>query len=98
MKDTIKIAIAGATGYIGLELINILSKHPKADILYLCATKSIGESINSLDERINKKNLPKITKIEKINWNLIDVLFTALPNGEAQDISCLLYTSPAHET
>ena len=86
MKDSIKIAIAGATGYIGLELINILSKHPKADILYLCATKSIGKSINSFDKRINKKNLPKISKIEKVNWKNIDVLFTALPNGEAQKI------------
>ena len=90
MKDSIKIAIAGATGYIGLELINILSKHPKADILYLCATKSIGKSINSLDKRINKKNLPKISRIEKINWNLIDVLFTALPNGQAHKIAKIL--------
>ena len=37
MKDSIKIAIAGATGYIGLELIKILIKHPKAEIIYLCA-------------------------------------------------------------
>ena len=90
MQDSIKIAIAGATGYIGLELINILSKHPKADILYLCATKSIGKPINSFDKRINKKNLPKISRIEKINWNLIDVLFTALPNGQAHKIAKII--------
>ncbi len=86
MKDSINIAIAGATGYIGLELIKILSNHPKARILYLCATKSIGKSIYHFDKRINKKNLPKITKIEKADWNKIDVLFTALPNGEAHRI------------
>ena len=45
MKDSINIAIAGATGYIGLELIKILSKHPRVKILYLCANKSIGKSI-----------------------------------------------------
>jgi len=86
MKDSLNTVIAGATGYIGLELIKILSKHPKVKILYLCATKSIGKSINSFDKRINKKNLPRITKIEKVNWKDIDVLFTALPNGEAQKI------------
>ena len=55
MKDSLNIAIAGATGYIGLELIKILSKHPKVKILYLCATKSIGNSINIFDTNIKKK-------------------------------------------
>ena len=87
MKDSINIAIAGATGYIGLELIKILSKHPKVQILYLCATKSIRKSIFSFDKRINKNKLPTISKIEKIDWSKIDVIFTALQNGEAQKIA-----------
>ena len=86
MKDSLNAVIAGATGYIGLELIKILSKHPKVKILYLCASKSIGKSIYYFDKTINKKNLPKISKIGNINWKNIDVLFTALPNGEAQKI------------
>ena len=87
MKDSLKIAIAGATGYIGLELVKILSKHPKVNIIYLCATKSIGKSIYNFDKEINKKNLPKISKIDHINWNEVNVLFAALPNGEAQKIA-----------
>ena len=55
MRDSLKIAIAGATGYVGLELTKILSKHPKVSISYLCATKSIGKKINSFDKRIKKK-------------------------------------------
>ena len=86
MKDSLNAVIAGATGYIGLELIQNLSKHPKVKILYLCASKSIGKSIYYFDKTINKKNLPKISKIGNINWKNIDVLFTALPNGEAQKI------------
>ena len=57
MKDSLNIAIAGATGYIGLELIKILSKHPKVKIIYLCAQKSIGKSINTFDKRIKKKKI-----------------------------------------
>ena len=87
MKDSINIAIAGATGYIGLELTRILSNHKKAQILYLCATKSIGKSIYAFDKRIKKKNLPKISKIQNVSWDNIHVLFTALPNGEAQKIA-----------
>jgi len=87
MKDSLKIAIAGATGYIGLELVKMLSIHPKVKIIYLCAVKSVGKNINSFDKRIKKRNLPRISKIEKIKWENIDVLFTALPNGEAQKIA-----------
>lgn len=87
MKDSINIAIAGATGYIGLELIKILSKHPRVRILYLCANKSAGKSIYIFDKKISKKNLPKITRIKNINWNKINILFASLPNGEAQKVA-----------
>ena len=52
MKDSLNIGIAGATGYVGLELIKILSKHPKAKIKYLCAQKSIGKKINKFNKDI----------------------------------------------
>ena len=55
MKDSLNIAIVGATGYVGLQLVKILSKHPKANIVYLCAQKSVGKSINSFDSVLNKK-------------------------------------------
>ena len=87
MRDSLKIAIAGATGYTGLELTKILSIHPKVKIEYLCAQKSIGKKISSFDKSIKKIKLPKISKIEKIDWRKINVLFSALPDGEAQKIA-----------
>ena len=90
MKDSLNIAIAGATGYVGLELIKILLKHPKAKIVFLCANKSVGKSINTFDKKIKTRNLPKITSITKIDWKKINILFTALPNGEAQKIAKIL--------
>ena len=86
MKDSLKIGIAGATGYVGIQLIKILLKHPKAKIIYLCAKKSIGKKINLFDKNI-KKRLPKISNITHIDWKKINIIFTALPNGEAQKIA-----------
>ena len=86
MNKLINVAIAGATGYIGLELLKLLQKHPRVNIKKICARKSIGRSIFKFDSQIKKK-LPKITKLSTINFDDIDVLFTALPNGEAQIIS-----------
>ena len=54
MKDSIKIAIAGATGYVGLELVKILSNHPYVKIKYLCAQKSVGKKISFFDKSIKK--------------------------------------------
>ena len=79
----INIAVAGATGYVGLDLIKILSKHPNIKIQYLCAQKKIGKKIQYFDKRIKGK-LPKISKLKYVNWNKVDVLFTALPNGQCQ--------------
>ncbi len=90
MKDSLNIAIAGATGYIGLELIRILSRHKKVKILYLCATKSIGKPIHTFDKSIKKLNLPKISRIKNIQWKKVNILFTALPNGQAQKIAKFL--------
>ena len=79
----INVAIIGATGYTGLDLVLLLSKHPKVKILYLCATKNLGKSINYFDKRIKKK-LPKISAVSKINIEKVNLIFLSLPNGEAQ--------------
>ncbi len=85
LKNKLKIAIIGATGYTGLDLVYSLSKHPKVKILYLCATKNLGKKLSDFDSRITKK-LPKLTSSNKINWNELDLIFLSLPNGEAQKI------------
>ena len=54
-QNKINIAVAGATGYVGLDLVFYLSKHPKIKISYLCAQKNIGNNINRFDHRIKKK-------------------------------------------
>ena len=55
MLKKINIAVIGATGYTGLDLINLLSKHPKVNITNLCATKNLGKKITYFDKRIKKK-------------------------------------------
>ena len=85
MLKKIKIAVLGATGYTGLDLVNLLSKHPKVQVVYLCATKNLGKKINYFDKRIKKK-LPRITSIKNVDWRKIELVFLSLPNGEAQKI------------
>ena len=83
--NKINVAVIGATGYTGLDLVLILSKHPRVKIKFLCATKNIGKKISFFDKRI-KKRLPNITPVSSIQWDNIDLIFLSLPNGEAQKI------------
>ena len=85
LLNKINIAVIGATGFTGLDLILMLSKHPRVKILNLCATKNLGKNISFFDKRIKKK-LPKISPISKIDWENLDLVFLSLPNGEAQKI------------
>tara|TARA_B100000965_G_scaffold113408_1_gene93604 strand:+ start:1324 stop:2358 length:1035 start_codon:yes stop_codon:yes gene_type:complete len=87
----INIAVIGATGYTGLDLVFLLTKHPKVNILHLCATKKLGKKISFFDKRIKKK-LPILSSIRNINWSNIDLVFFSLPNGEAQKIINKIYT------
>ncbi len=81
----INVAIIGATGFTGLDLVYILSNHPKVKIIHLCATKNLGKKISFFDNRIKKK-LPRISSVKKIDWGKLDLIFLSLPNGEAQKI------------
>ena len=83
IQKKINVAVIGATGYTGLDLVFMLSKHPKIKMLNLCATKNLGKDINFFDKRIKKK-LPKISSVKKVNWQSLDLVFLSLPNGEAQ--------------
>ena len=79
--------VAGSTGYIGVQLIKLLVKHKYINIKYLCGNNSVGEKISNYDKSLSKNILPNIIKFNKNLLKNVDVVFTALPNGGAQDIS-----------
>ena len=86
----LNVLVAGSTGYIGVQLIKLLIKHKYINIKYLCGNSSVGKKISNYDKSLVDKKLPKIIKFNKKLLNNIDVVFTALPNGEAQNISTYL--------
>jgi len=83
----LNILIAGSTGYIGIQLVKLLSKHKYVNIKYLCGNNSVGKNISKYDAILKLKKLPKIIKFNYKLLKDVDIIFTALPNGEAQRIS-----------
>ena len=86
----VNVLIAGSTGYIGVQLIKLLCNHKKVNIKYLCGSTSIGKKISHYDKSLKNFKLPLIIKFDKKLLNNVDIVFTALPNGESQKISKFL--------
>ena len=87
MSVKYNVLINGASGFVGLELIKLLSNHKFINLKYLCSRGSIGKSINSFLKNKIKKKLPLISDINKADFNDVDIIFSALPHGEAQLLS-----------
>ena len=83
----LNVLVAGSTGYIGVQLISLLIKHRYVKIKYLCGNTSVGKKISYYDKTLKSKKLPRIVKFDKKYLKEVDVIFTALPNGESQVIS-----------
>ena len=83
----LNVLVAGSTGYIGVQLIKLLVKHKEVKIKYLCGNTSVGKNISNYDKSLGKIKLPKILRFNKSYLKNVDVIFTALPNGGAQEIS-----------
>ena len=83
----LNVLVAGATGFIGIQLIKLLIKHKNIKIKYLCGNTSVGKRISYFDKSLINKKLTKIVKFKKEYLKDVELIFTALPNGEAQSIS-----------
>ena len=76
------IAILGASGFVGNELINMCVNHPEINISGLSANMSAGEKINF--DHIKKENETELyyQKINEIDFSNVDFIFNCLPNEQ----------------
>lgn len=81
----LKIAIIGASGYTGAELIRILLNHKKVEIAALVANSNAGQKIEQLYPHLVHYNLPDLKKLEEIDFSKIDVAFGCLPHTTSQE-------------
>jgi len=78
-----KIAVVGASGYAGGELLRLLAGHPKFEISYIAAGSNAGELITNLHPQLTNFTGRKFesTNVEIINK--CQLAFIALPHGES---------------
>ena len=83
---THKIAILGASGYTGAELIRLIAGHEGLRIVALSAERKAGQAASDVFPHLMGLDLPVLQKIDEIDFGAVDLVFAALPNGLSQAI------------
>ncbi len=90
MRMTVNIAVAGASGYAGGELLRLLLTHPEVEIGALTAASSAGTRLGvhqphlvPLADRVLAETTPETLAGH-------DVVFLALPHGHSAEIAAQL--------
>ena len=86
MGQKIKAGIIGASGYTGYELIKILSKRNDVELSVLNSESYAGKKVKELYSDFDGEYVYTNCSINEINKSKIDVIFLAMPNGEAMKI------------
>jgi N-acetyl-gamma-glutamyl-phosphate reductase len=85
-----RVAVAGASGYAGGELLRLLLAHPEVEIGALTAGSNAGEALGSLQPHL----VPLADRIlEETSAQTLaghDVVFLALPHGQSGPIAAEL--------
>ena len=81
-----KIAILGASGYTGAELIRIISNHPELEVDILAAHSKAGLRMEKVFPHLRSLKLPPLIKIEDVNYSNIDLCICALPHKTSQEV------------
>ncbi len=80
----VKVAIAGATGYTGSELLRILYNHPETEIIRVTSEQSAGLPLTSLFPQF--RDLTDLT-LEPLQTDTlvedVDIVFMALPHTQS---------------
>ncbi len=80
------IAIIGASGYTGAELIRLIATHPKMKIAALAANSKAGLPMAKVFPHLRHLDLPDLVTWEEIDFSAIDLCFCALPHKTSQDV------------
>ncbi|MEP1198620.1 N-acetyl-gamma-glutamyl-phosphate reductase [Tateyamaria sp.] len=80
------IAILGASGYTGAELIRLIAGHPSIEIKALGAFSKAGQTVAQVYPHLRHLDLPAMVPFDQIDWSGIDLCFCALPHKTSQEV------------
>ncbi|WP_411975236.1 N-acetyl-gamma-glutamyl-phosphate reductase [Sulfitobacter faviae] len=83
---TQNIAILGASGYTGAELIRLIAGHSSMQIKALGANSKAGQTMAEVFPHLRHLDLPTLVTIDEIDFSQVDLCFCALPHKTSQEV------------
>jgi N-acetyl-gamma-glutamyl-phosphate reductase len=86
MGESFDVAILGASGYTGAELVRLIATHPRLRIAALAADRRAGQGMGEVFPHLRHLELPRLTGIAEVDFGGIDLAFCALPHATSQEV------------
>jgi len=79
----IKVGIVGGTGYTGVELLRLLTRHPQVELKAITSRKEAGMAVADMFPNLRGRVKLAFSTPEEAGLEHCDVVFFATPNGVA---------------
>ena len=83
---THSVAILGASGYTGAELVRLIASHPGLRVAGLSGNSKAGKTMAEVFPHLRGLDLPRLTTIEEMPLEGVDLVFCALPHATSQQV------------
>lgn len=87
---TLRIAILGASGYTGAELVRLIATRPEMRVVALSGDRKAGMQLAEVFPFLAHLDLPALVRIEDIDFAGVDLVFCALPHATSQAVIAML--------
>lgn len=84
------VAIAGASGYVGGELLRLIAAHPELQVKTVTANSNAGQTVGSLHPHLADYADLVFKPTDRENLTGHDIVFLALPHAMSAEVAALL--------
>lgn len=85
-RAPIPVAVLGASGYTGSDLVRLLALHPNVAVTVLTAHSHAGKPLSRVFPHLRMVDAPDLVRVEDVDFSAVEAVFCALPHGTTQEI------------